>query len=502
MKLLQKLQEKKARDKAVQQHLRVFGFRYLPHYFTEAPSQLHNYLFGRLEGYESQPRGQKDGTIAPRGSAKTTIVSKTYPIFAAVTGREKYILLVGDTASQSRQNLEAVREELEKNERLAEDFPHAFGEGPVWTQDRLITRNGVTIECIGSGAKIRGRTRRENRPTLIIIDDLQNDESVESPSQRKKDWEWFKRALVPAGTKKTNYFVVGTALHREDVLQNLSRTPGWNVRTFRSITKEPSRLDLWDRWTAIYTNLLLSPKEREEAALKFYIDNRMYMEKDAEVLWPEVEDLYYLMKYKLEIGTAAFESEKQGNPVSPWMTEWPSAYFEGDIWFDNWPETRLRVLSGDPSKGETEKADYSAWVSIGLGTDGFLYVDADLERRDTTKYVEDGIDIMLQTKPHAVPIEANQFQILLKNEFDAICKKRKLVAPTLAVTNTERKNTRIRTLSPLITSRKIKYRRNSPGVKLLLQQLQDFPTGDHDDGPDALEIGVRTLQWLQDGTKL
>ena len=32
---------------------------------------------------------------------------------------------------------------------------------------------------------------------------------------------------------------------------------------------------------------------------------------------------------------------------------------------------------------------------------------------------------------------------------------------------------------------------NSPGTRLLVEQLKEFPIGDHDDGPDAVEMAVR-----------
>ena len=53
------------------------------------------------------------------------------------------------------------------------------------------------------------------------------------------------------------------------------------------------------------------------------------------------------------------------------------------------------------------------------------------------------------------------------------------------------KQMRIRRLSPYINRRRVRFKRRSPGTNLLLQQLQDFPNGDHDDGPDALEMAFR-----------
>jgi hypothetical protein len=37
----------------------------------------------------------------------------------------------------------------------------------------------------------------------------------------------------------------------------------------------------------------------------------------------------------------------------------------------------------------------------------------------------------------------------------------------------------------------LKFKANSPGARLLVEQLRDFPNGDHDDGPDGAEMAVR-----------
>ncbi|NUQ61554.1 MAG: hypothetical protein HUU20_03645 [Pirellulales bacterium] len=38
-----------------------------------------------------------------------------------------------------------------------------------------------------------------------------------------------------------------------------------------------------------------------------------------------------------------------------------------------------------------------------------------------------------------------------------------------------------------------------PSTRLLVYQLQEFPIGDHDDGPDALEMSVRLAEELLAG---
>jgi predicted phage terminase large subunit-like protein len=89
-------------------------------------------------------------------------------------------------------------------------------------------------------------------------------------------------------------------------------------------------------------------------------------------------------------------------------------------------------------------------------------------------------------------VEANQYQELLAGEFEAEFRRQGLygVRPWL-VENSVNKLVRIRRLSPLLAGGRIRFKRNSPGTQLLIHQLKDFPVGDHDDGPDALEMALR-----------
>jgi hypothetical protein len=37
----------------------------------------------------------------------------------------------------------------------------------------------------------------------------------------------------------------------------------------------------------------------------------------------------------------------------------------------------------------------------------------------------------------------------------------------------------------------LRFKAGSKGAKLLVEQLRDFPCGEHEDGPDALEVAFR-----------
>jgi len=58
---------------------------------------------------------------------------------------------------------------------------------------------------------------------------------------------------------------------------------------------------------------------------------------------------------------------------------------------------------------------------------------------------------------------------------------------------------RIRRLGPALARRRISFNAGSWGARELVNQLRDFPIGDHDDGPDALEMAFRLLGELRGG---
>jgi predicted phage terminase large subunit-like protein len=464
---------------------------YLPRHFALPSSRMHQWMAGQLERATSD-RGSKLNVIGPRGSAKSTLVSLAYVLRAAVEGTERYIWIVSDTRHQAAVHLENIRVELEENRRLRADYSAAFQRPPQTRGSVLRLANGVIIEAWGTGQRIRGKRRREHRPTLIVCDDLQNDDHISSSYQRDRSRQWFQGTLLKAGTKRTNFVNVATALHRDALAVELTRTAGWNSATFRAIEHWPTSMTLWQAWEQIYTRL--EDPQHVQAARAFYESHRAAMDEGAVLLWPEEEDLYTLMRMRVDGGRVAFEREKQGSPFDPGLCEWPESYFNEAVWFDDWPTgLAVRVLALDPSKGaESRRGDYSAYVLLGLGDAGEMYVEADLARRATPQMVADGVELFERFRPDALAIEANQFQELLGSEFVRALQARghSAVRPWL-IDNRVNKRVRIRRLGPLLAARQLRFKRNSPGTSLLVEQLQTFPIGDHDDGPDALEMAIR-----------
>lgn len=207
---------------------------------------------------------------------------------------------------------------------------------------------------------------------------------------------------------------------------------------------------------------------------------------------------------RIDLGDRTFQQEMLAQFIDTAGAEFAGYYFQfPNFWFTDWPpenETRLRVLAVDPSKGKNDKSDYTAIVDCRLSYQGHVYVDACLQRLDLSRIAERTAEIAAAARPQGLIIEANQFQELLVLMIRPLAYARGLELNIFPSTNTDNKTTRIRSmLTPYLSRGELHFKRNSRGAKLLVQQLQQFPCGPHDDGPDALELGLRLLSHMTNG---
>jgi predicted phage terminase large subunit-like protein len=205
----------------------------------------------------------------------------------------------------------------------------------------------------------------------------------------------------------------------------------------------------------------------------------------------------------LDMGPRAFAQEHLAQFVDSEGAEFPAEYFRDSIWFEEWPsmdKLAIKVIGVDPSKGKTDRSDYSAFAMIGLDYTGDLWIDCDMERRDVNRIMQDGVRLCKDFDPDGVAFESNMFQEVLADSFQQVCRESSYMIPLHCIVNKEHKISRIRqTLTPFLARGEMHFRR-SRGGRLLVQQLRDFPVGDHDDGPDALEMGVKLLKRLFAGS--
>lgn len=468
------------RRKKAHGSMEYFARTYFPHYVKHENAALHDYLYQRLPEIVDNGIGDHEAIAAPRGNAKSTIVTQIGVLWCLVTGRKKYPVIVMDALDQALPMLEAIKAELEFNPRLMMDFPEATGQGRVWQVGTIVTANDAKVQVFGSGKRMRGLRHGPNRPDLVIGDDLENDENVRSPEQRDKLESWLKKTVLSLGAAddSMDVVIIGTILHYDSVLNRLINNPLWKSRKFRAIIEWPHNMSLWDKWEEILLN------QGEEAALNFYAERKTGMEAGSIVSWPAAQPLYKLMIKRARDGRPAFDSEQQNDPVSGEDAPFAKCI---SFWVDRLAEWRF-FGACDPSMGKQGASrDPSALLVGGFNRHtGILdVVEALIKKRLPDRIIEDVIELQREYKCVLWGVETVQFQEFLKTELVKRSAARGVPVPATAIKPTTDKLLRIETLQPHMANGLIRL---YPSQNTLIDQLRHFPKADHDDGPDALQM--------------
>lgn len=475
---------------------------------NDAPT-FHREITDIMNVVSSDTVNAKIAAAAPRSHAKSTYLSKAFPVSEIVYRKRKYIIIISETPSVSKANMEWIRNQLKYNDKLRADF------GPLlspkdqsnitdnseafiaWHPERDSRKQIALVEAASTGQALRGRNWNGSRPDLIVCDDLEDARpggNASTPEQRSKLRDWFSQTVMPLGDpkgKKTAFVYMGTTVHFEALLMNvLYNRSDFTSKVYRAIIENPVRLDLWEQCRLIYVNR--ENPTRLDDAIAFYKQNENAMLDGSQVLWPEVQPLWKLMTWKWDNGSKAFNTEYMNNPVDEEsMVFNPETFTYYDEGLADFTHKRFTIAFGIDFAMGKQRGDYSAIAVVARNKDnGAMYiVDAFIERVKPDQFIEAIVDKVLKWQPDVIAAEAQAAQ-----EFFVDTLRIRLTAEgypaTTRVKNVKqrsRKELRIEAMLPLIENGTLRF---SKKHALLLEQFERYGQGAHDDGPDSCEMAV------------
>ena len=333
---------------------REFCEAYFPETFRLAWSEDHLKVIAKIE--QAVLRGGLFAMAMPRGSGKTTL-AETACIWAMLTGAREFVCLIGSDAGHARSMLESIKIEFETNELLLADYPEAVypihclerihnrAKGQLcngkhtritWTADEIILptiprskASGAIIRVAGIESRIRGMKYkradgRAVRPSLVILDDPQTDESARSDPQVRARMETLNGAILNlAGPgEKISGIMPCTVIRPDDMADQIldrDRHPIWQGQRTKLVYSFPANEKLWERYAEIRADSFRNDGDGSEAT-EFYRANREAMDEGATIAWPqrhnadELSAIQHAMNLKLQ-DERAFWAEYQNEPL-------------------------------------------------------------------------------------------------------------------------------------------------------------------------------------------
>ena len=390
-----------------------------------------------------------------RGALKTTSITIGYVLWRLVQTPSLRVLITAETIDIARSFLREIKHHIEQNTL----FRSLYGDLRTdrrWTDSEIIIKgHGNTkepsIRVVGVGGNVVG-----SHYDLIINDDIVNRKDAESPAHRYKKHRWFAdlySVLEPQGQMIT----IGTRWHFDDLYATM-------LQSGRYIEGE---------------NLIVQPVYNDDGTpyfpAKLSIEE---IEKRRKSMPPDIFSAQYLLQ--------PLAKEDQ--------------IFRQFEYYDKLSSYEQMEIVGfcDPSLGKGKESDYTAIISVGRErSTGKMYVLPEIVERMKPDAIVDAVVQHLKHYPHTkFKVEANGFQELLYNRLKDELRKAGIYVALERINHSTNKETRIKSLSPLVNDGTLLFPQS--GAEKLLEQLQDFPVSAHDDAPDALEGAVAMLTGVKE----
>lgn len=304
--------------------LPIFGKYFFPHIIKgtfEVPEchvDLCNEIGKRSDG----------AIIFPRSFAKSTWI-KIDTIHDIVYQLEPVILYIGNTITDAQFHFEAIKNELENNQLLASIYgfivPDPMDMGKKWTNKHLQTTTGVNLIARGAG-KGRGVNVKNQRPTKIVCDDIEDDEQVSSNDRCKKLHNWLYDVIFPSVDPQFGFIkMIGTVL-----------------------AKHAEVLKFYNQHGGIFRRAIENGKS----------------------IWEDFWSLEKLEAKKQKVGSRSFSKEYLNNPIDEESSIIKQAWILDNLFYEM-PQGKSKfkkIIMMDPQSGDSKKADFYGISVLGFFT--------------------------------------------------------------------------------------------------------------------------------------
>ena len=405
--------------------------------------------------------------IAPRGIAKTTIVTLLiiHHLFLDEEEGRKFIVIISKTQAHAKSILSTIKEIL----AYSAGFKQLFGyqgehASKIWRDDAIVLANGNGITTRGTGQPMRGINLNSQRPTLIIVDDPEDENNTKTKEAMDGNLMFILQSVTPSiDAKRGRVIVIGTPLHELCIVQRLSTMSSWTHVFFQNCLEKG--IALWE----------------ESRSLEWLTEKRNELQEHGLVR-------SYYQEYECEL-IAGVDSMFKSEYIQYYDEESVIEYSDNDAFlkFKNGVSIPVNIYMGvDPASSIQQSADYSTIVPIAVDAKMNIYVLDYFRKRVQPMDLADSIeDFYVRYRPNLTTIESVGYQEMLRQYM-----RSRIFIPGLEIKENPRQNksARLEMLQPFFAQKKV-FLKKSMGS--LVDELIMFPKSKHDDLLDGLYYAVK-----------
>jgi len=422
---------------------------------------------------------------APRGSAKSTAVTFAYVIAAALFEEHSHILIISANEELASAFLNDIRVELQENDFIQNDPLLGIKRFVKERETELIVekKTGFKFRIIAKGAmqRMRGLKWERKRPSMVILDDVEDEELVASDDRRDKFKRWFFGAVKPILRDGGTIRMVGTIMHLDSLLNGFMPDP-----------KKPTTVQL-----------PLKTYSTEESSWKSVL-YKAHNEDFSQLLWPEMYPEARLRAIRQDASEQGmldvYGQEYLNDPIDK-----ATAYFRKEDFLPMRPQDhethKIHYAAGDLAITKNARSAYTALGVGGLDSERTLHI-VDV-RRDRW----DGLAISSEMFSLQTRWEIDTFRLESENIEKAIgpfIKDRMgrtidgIYHPFISIDSkpaTKDKEARAQSIRAMMRAGKVRFNKEAAWYPDLEEELLHFPKWKYKDQVDMLAwLGLMIAQ--------
>lgn len=448
----------------------------------------------------------KANIICPRGFAKTTIFNLAVISWCICYKKSIFNIIISKDTNGAEKFLDEIKKLFRENKLIIDEFGELINNKKFTVNSTEIEfSNGCDLQSVGSSTSIRGRKYKNNRPTLVIGDDAQDDKDILTEDSRDKKYNTWCNQVDEVGTtatyrhgKKismsTKIISIGTVLHHSCLVSRLSRDKNYYTILKRAIILEPDQTvdDIFESelWLEC-KRLLYNDKDihSRDTAKQFYLNNKDKMKFP--VLWEDSWDCFDDLAVKYWANRRSFMSEKMNDATSIGEKWFKSVRTQSKSEIEEHKFIRT-MLCIDPASTQTKRSDYTAMIVASKSDNDFKYIrDITLDKFGFNQYCNKVIELLHEYEDIThIYIEKNTFSGADLNKIkeliseDKVLKNRRL--EFINEMQRANKDEKISTIIDNVNNGQIIFVDNN---KLAIEQLLEFQGqkySTHDDFVDVV----------------
>lgn len=209
-----------------------------------------------------------------RESGKSFQFTLIRPLRLIVENRNVRIIIISLTSKISERFVGSIREQLETNEAIVQDYGTFRDRDKKWTDSEFVVRRSArhrepTCHAVGRGGQVVS-----GRYDVVIIDDVEDYNSTRTTTRRRATYEWLQRDVMPVVVPGGAVWIIQTPQHETDLVGQLQKHRIWKVIRVPSeedvtppVPGEINRIASWpEKYPIYYRDCRVQQAERRGAS--------------------------------------------------------------------------------------------------------------------------------------------------------------------------------------------------------------------------------------------